>query len=133
MKERLRDLWRRVFGCRVCHGTGVVMSRECDCGGSPYTGHEPYCGTGPCPNKCDIAQTRSDALAVWCRTWRREEKGPGIWSIWATLTSGAALTLGILVLAGTMPVDHRWVAGPVSVVSGLLLGLAALWDQVRSR
>jgi len=135
VKEHLGVMQRRVFGCHECHGTGVVMSRGCDCGGSPYTGHEEFCATMPCPHGCTIAQTRDDALAVWCAVWKQEAEGrrPGLWPIWATFISGFGLGLAFAVLSGQMRVDDRWVAGGVTAACSLLLGFAGVWDQVKSR
>ncbi len=62
-------LWRRVFRCTICHGTGVVMTGQCDCGhpGWSYEPHEAHCGEYPCPAGCKIVATREDALLVWRR------------------------------------------------------------------
>jgi len=47
--------WRRK--CRECRGTGLVEAEGCTCGagGYPWPGHEPYCGTQPCPAGCEFA------------------------------------------------------------------------------
>jgi hypothetical protein len=58
-------LWTRAFRCGKCHGTGVIMTGERDCGGSPYSSHEQYCGTYPCPNDCAMARDRDAAWARW--------------------------------------------------------------------
>jgi hypothetical protein len=42
--------------CRECGGTGLVEVKGCTCGagGYPWPGHEPYCGTEPCPAGCEF-------------------------------------------------------------------------------
>lgn len=65
--------------CRLCHGTGVLMSPDCDCGAAGVTGiawgpHEPWCATAPCPRKCPMAASRDEARAVWRDWWPRRER-----------------------------------------------------------
>jgi hypothetical protein len=42
--------------CPECGGTGLVEAGRCTCGagGYPWPGHEPLCGTGPCPAGCEF-------------------------------------------------------------------------------
>jgi hypothetical protein len=63
--------WHALFGCRICHGTGVIITKGCDCGSGPWSPHESLCGTVQCPHKCRIAPTKDDALKVWRRHWER--------------------------------------------------------------
>jgi len=46
--------WQRK--CRECGGTGLIEAQGCTCGagGYPWPGHEPYCGTEPCPAGCEF-------------------------------------------------------------------------------
>lgn len=65
--------------CRLCHGTGVLMSPDCDCGAAGITGiawgpHEPWCATAPCPRKCPMAASRDEARAVWRDWWPKRER-----------------------------------------------------------
>lgn len=61
-----------MFGCTICHRTGVVMQPGCDCGASWASTHEAWCSTVPCPEDCPVAATKDDALRVWAARWRKE-------------------------------------------------------------
>jgi RecJ-like exonuclease len=57
--------WRRMTACPDCHGTGVIMYRECTCGGTWMSGHEAHCGEDPCPWLCDLVRDKSTAARIW--------------------------------------------------------------------
>lgn len=65
----MRQAWFRVFGCGICHRTGVIIAPECDCGTGPWSPHEEHCATVPCPRYCRVTDTRDEALDAWRRYW----------------------------------------------------------------
>jgi hypothetical protein len=68
--------WHALLGCRICHGTGVIMSPGCDCGAGPYSPCEAHCSTVLCPHGCTIAESRDAASSVWEQHWPGREQ-PG--------------------------------------------------------
>lgn len=61
--RRAHSKSRRMAGraCRECGGTGVIEVNAHTCGADPYAGygHEPGCGTEPCPAGCEVPDGQS--------------------------------------------------------------------------
>jgi hypothetical protein len=132
VKERLKRLWRRVAGCRACHGSGVVMDKKCTCGRPAWSleMHEAYCGVDPCPNHCAMAGSHEEAVRVWVRyRWpslHRTE--PSFWSLLSSFLSAVALILSAIILGWGTHFPHRWLAGLALLGGGSLLWVASLCE-----